>query len=187
MLHDEIRDRIKSSSLGQMESGVRTAVINAEFSTGGQRHWQGGQLPDDLTQLRANLWYLDDLEQKNCRKELRRRSRAWRADRKAIHLSKVADYKRRQSTFIPPSTFKIGGETTGDRSKWNHGLEKFIGDRYFKADIDQTNLKQQLGKAVEISKHEHRGSADYLSISLGDVVGARAHLKLGSAGGEDGL
>eukprot|EP00973_Karenia_brevis_P051905 7209061-Karenia_brevis.AAC.1 len=115
MHQKKLRTCISQSSLEKIESGTRTAVMSSKFVTGGLRNWRAEQVPQELRSWREGLWMLGEDARKAQYKEYKKRMREWRAKGKGERLRKVAEYKRRQTAFIPPSTFIVDGRQTGDR------------------------------------------------------------------------
>ena len=99
----------------------------------------------------------------------------------------MATIRRNQQYFPPPSTLKVRDEMLGDRLQWNNGLQEFVTDRYYDAEIADDTIKEKVGNIMLVT-HLKRKDGQYIEgIRYGDVVFSRAAMSTGTAGGKDGL
>ena len=174
------------SSLKIVESGIKTAVMNSEFSTAGLQQWRRRQLPEELRRMREGLWYLENEERKEKKKEFMKKTKELTQEFKILDLRRMASNRAFQ-IFIPPSTFDINGISTGDREEWCRGLFEFIRDRYFDGSQEYGKIDAIIEEAMGKVKLKRMDGLGIEAISLGDVAGARAAISTGTAGGKDEL
>lgn len=136
--------------------------------------------------MKDSLWYLDGAERKERRKELKLRKR-WKSEHKVQVLRKISTWKRRQQCFVPPSVFKVNGMMTGDKDQWNEGLRCFMQERYHDDSADEQAIKDWVEMIMEKTRSRKIDGLNVEGIGFGDVVGARAAITQGTAGGKDGL
>jgi hypothetical protein len=187
MTEGEFYDYAKLQSLETIESAVKTAVLNSEFITGGLKKWKLSQLPEDLKAMKDSLWYMDGAERKETRKAFLKRRARWKAEGKTKVLKTMSTYRRNQQYFVPPSTFKVNGEITGDKAKRDEGLKDFIEKRYFDEEINKEIIEDEVKRSMMKTQMKREDGQYIEGINFSDVVFSRAAMSSNTAGGKDGL
>ena len=136
--------------------------------------------------MREGLWYLENEERKEKKKEFMKKKKEWTQEFKILDLKRMASNRALQ-IFIPPSTFVINGISTGDREELCLGLCESIRYRYLDESQECGKIEATIEEAMGKVKLKRMDGLGIEAISLGDVAGARAAISTGTAGGKDEL
>ncbi len=178
---------LENTSLAQIESLVKLAVMNSEFETTASLRKKRRQMPVEVKNEKEKIWLLDGEARKQQKKEYIKKRGAWQREGKVQSLRAISDNKRRQQTWIAPSVMKVDGVMTGDREIWKEGLYRFIYKRYHLSDGDNLLLIKDLESRRQVG-FNRRADGEYLpGIGFKDVIFARAAISTNTAGGKDGL